>query len=151
MSEFSLKAEDFYTWAQPLSMGPIIWEVWTNVERASFFLFLLFLFLISLVCSRMQWFSPNWKEACLYYRIFILTQSNKPAVNCCTCLSSTFPPKPKRLFCKRKLNPGSTFICPVCQCCFCRVVGFVSIFSSARALSLRVAVKIMCTKRVFLK
>lgn len=148
MSEFSLKSEDFYTWAQPLNMGPIIREVWTNF---SFFLFLFFLFLISLVCSSMQRFSPNWKEACLYYRIFILTQNNKPAVNCWTCLSSTFPPKPRRLFCERKLNPRSTFICPVCQCCFCRFVGFVSILSSARALSLHVAVKIMCMKRIFLK
>lgn len=74
MSKFSLKSEVFSTWARLHNTSPFIRKVWTNVERATCFFCLFFLFWFPLfaaaACSNFHQ-SERWMF--FHYHVFIFT------------------------------------------------------------------------------
>lgn len=146
MSEFLLKPEDFSTWAQPLSAGPIIWEAWTNAERATFFLSSFpCVFVISLRLSR---------HAATERRLVFITASsfslygkqqtcwelpNMPQLDLSSGTQEAFPQK--EIESKERLHLSSlSVLFPSC-----RGVAF-RFLQCTSTLSLRVAVKIVCMR-----
>lgn len=147
MSEFSVKSEDFSApAAQLLNMGPIIWEVWTNVERATFtFLCCLFALFVA-ACGG---FHQTGKEACLYYRILILTLWRKKQT-CCELLNmpqlDPSSKNPGGLSAKGNWIHGApSFVQSVSVASVVSCRGFHFFF-----LSICVALKMMSMGRIFL-